>query len=86
MGALDYTLVICSSISAVGAITAAAVGAWVARQVRTISGDRLGAVAERTEHLASASVAHTTHLVQEMNGGHEDDDGYNERMERLDHG
>lgn len=62
VSAIDYTLVISSVISAVGAITAAAVGAWVARQIRTPSGDRLGAVVERTHDLATVSVKTLHHL------------------------
>lgn len=76
MSALEWTQIILVSITTFGTITCTAISAFVWYQVRTPSGDRIGVVAERTEHLASASVAHTTHLVSELNGERRDtDDG-----------
>ena len=50
---VDYTVVIASCISGFSAITAAVLSAWIARQVRTPSGDTLGEVAERTHDNAA---------------------------------
>ena len=68
MSALDWTLLINTTIITIGTIANGLGIAWVVRQVRTPSGDPIGAVAERTEHLVSAVTAHTTHLVEELNG------------------
>jgi len=65
VSAIDYTLIITSCISAVSAIVAAAVGAWVAKQVKTPSGDTLGKVAERTHDLAAVNAT----AVAMLNGG-----------------
>lgn len=63
------TLIICTTITAIPATLAAVVGWMNRQQIKTPSGDTLGAVAERTHDLAAVTAAHTTALVKE---GHED--------------
>ncbi len=68
VGTLDYSLIISATIAAIGAVTSAVVAAWVALQVRTPSGDTLGAVAERTHELAIVNAL----AVHKLNG-HDDE-------------
>jgi hypothetical protein len=72
LAAVDWTQVILAAIGAVVAVVNGLGIALVLARIRTPSGDRIGAIAERTEHLASASVTHTTHLVEALNGTSED--------------
>lgn len=74
MGVIDYTVVISTLISALGAVSSAAIAAWIARQVKTPSGDTLGAVAERTHDLATVSVK-TLHNLDGGGGESERDAG-----------
>ncbi len=64
---LEWTQIITAGIAALGAVTSTAIAAWVAYQVRTPSGDTLGAVAERTHDLAAVNAL----AVAKLNGHEE---------------
>ncbi len=53
VSAIDYTQVILGALTLIGVICNAAIAAWVTVQLRTPSGDRLGAVVERTHDMAA---------------------------------
>lgn len=65
MGALDYTLVISAVIAGTFSLLNTCLAVWLARQVRTPSGDTLGKVAERTHDLAAVSIR----TLHKLNGG-----------------
>ncbi len=64
---LDWTTIIVAAIGIVPATLAALLSFRVHRQVRTPSGDTLGAVVERTHDVAAANTA----LLTKLNGGPE---------------
>ena len=68
VSALDWTLLINTTIITIGTIANGFGVVWIVRKVKTPSGDSLGAVAERTEHLASASVMQTSKLLRDLEG------------------
>lgn len=70
-GAIDWTAILVALIAAVPATIAAVVALLNRRSLRTPSGDSIGAVAERAEHMTNAGVALTRHTLAHASGDHE---------------
>jgi hypothetical protein len=68
LGVIDWTQVIVAAIGASGAIVSAAISAYVWWQIRTPSGDKIGAVAERTHDVTHATNALLVNLNGELHG------------------
>lgn len=68
MGAVDWTTVIVAVCGALPGTLAALVALTVRRQLKTPSGDHIGAVVERSHDITSANFA----LLKKINGIEED--------------
>jgi len=72
LSALEWTQITLAAITATTTIVCAAISAWVALQLKSPSGKRVGEMVERTEHLASANTMQLMQMNQKQEPGSSD--------------